>query len=118
MSASGLSAFGFCPTCGRGGQVRGVWPRSCPRRPQARRGANLRGELLLGVLFVPGPVRVEAGDFARSVEQGDGAVPIFEHPDGASGEVMPVPVGRDLEATAVVADGVVQAGDALLFDAQ
>src|SRR6202041_656189 len=25
MSDSGLSAFGFCPTCGRGGQVRAVW---------------------------------------------------------------------------------------------
>src|SRR5271154_5860970 len=119
MSASGLSAFGFCPTCGRGGQVRAVWPRSCPRRPQARREADLRDKLFFGLrLFVQGSVRVEAGDFARSVEQGDGAVPVFEDPDGALGEVMAVPVGRDLQAPPLVADGVVQAGDALLLDAQ
>jgi hypothetical protein len=61
---------------------------------------------------------MEAGDLARSVEQGNGAVPVFEHPDGALGEMMSVAVGRNLQATAVVADGVVQAGDALLPDAQ
>ena len=61
---------------------------------------------------------MEAGDLARSVEQGDGAVPVFEHPDGALGEMMPVAVGRNLQTTALVADGVVQAGDALLLDAQ
>src|SRR5277367_539807 len=116
---TGLSAFGFCPTCGRGGQVRAVWPRSCPRRPQARREAGSRDKLFLGLrLFVQGPVRMEAGDFARSVEQGDGAVPVFEHADGALGEVMAVPVGRDLQAPPLVADGVVQPRDALLLDAQ
>src|SRR5271155_3270606 len=97
MSASGLSAFGFCPTCGRGGQVGAVWPRSCPRRPQARREADLRDKLFLGLrLFVQGSVRVEAGDFARSMEQGDRSVPIFEHANGALGEMMPIPVGRNL----------------------
>src|ERR1700677_1365937 len=97
MSDSGLSAFGFCPTCGRGGQVRAVWSRSCPRRPQARREADLRSKLFLGLrALVWGPVRMEAGDLARSVEQGDGAVPVFEHPDGALGEMMPVAVGRNL----------------------
>src|SRR5271170_4793750 len=81
----------FCPTCGRGGQVRAVWTRSCPRRPQARREADLRGKLFLGLrLFVQGSVRMKASDLARSVEQGDGAVPIFEYADGALGEVMSV----------------------------
>src|ERR1700677_2553341 len=71
--------------------------RSCPRRPQARREADLRGKLFLGLrLFVRGSVRMEASDLARTVEQGDGAVEIFEHADGALGEVMPVPVGRNL----------------------
>src|SRR6202042_2198146 len=104
----------FCPTCGRGGQVRTVWSRSCPPRPQARREADLRGKLFLGLRpLVWGPVRMEAGDLARSVKQGDGAVPVFEHPDGALGEMMPVPIGRDLQATSLVADGVVQSGDTL-----
>ena len=43
---------------------------------------------------------------------------VFEDPDGALGEVMPVPIGRDLQATAQKADGVVQPGDTLLLDAQ
>src|SRR5260221_12086943 len=86
---TGLSAFGFCPTCGRGGQVRAVWPRSCPRRPQARREAGSRDKLFLGLrLFVQGPVRMEAGDFERSVEQGEGAFPGFENRDGALGAVL------------------------------
>src|ERR1700677_2519093 len=70
--------------------------RSCPRHPQARREADLRGRLFLGLLFVRSSVRMEAGDLARTMEQGDGAVEIFEHPDGALGEVMSVPVGRNL----------------------
>src|ERR1700722_13538780 len=37
---------------------------------------------------------------------------------GPLGEVMPVPIGRDLQATSLVADGVVQPGDTLLLDAQ
>src|SRR5271155_2715631 len=115
----GTFCFWLLSPCGRGGQVRAVWPRSCPRRPQARREADLRGKLFLGLrLFVQGSVRREAGDLARPVEQGDAAVPIFEHANGALGEVMPVPVGRDLQAAALVSDGVVQAGDALLLDAQ
>src|SRR5271169_2125693 len=102
--------FCFCPTCGRGGQVRAVWRRSCPRRPQARREADLRDKLFLGLrLFVQVSVRMEAGDLARSVEQRDGPVPVFEHPDGALGEMMSVAVGRNLQATTLVADGVVQA---------
>src|ERR1700727_1313228 len=90
--------------------------RRCPRRPPVGREADLRDELFLGLRpLVRGPVRMEAGDLARSVEQGDGAVPVFEHPDGALGEMMPVAVGRDLQGTALVADGGVQAGDALLL---
>src|ERR1700689_2197438 len=97
---------------GAGWAGSGRLARSCPRRPQARREADLRGKLFLCLrLFLRGSVRMEAGDFARAVEQGDGAVPIFEHADGALGEMMPVAVGRDLQATALVSDGVVQPGD-------
>src|ERR1700677_3538927 len=97
MSDSGLSAFGFCPTCGRGGQVRAVWREAVHAVHRLRREADLRGKLFLGLRpVVWGPVRMEAGDLARSVEQGDGAVPVFEHPDGALGEMMPVAVGRNL----------------------
>src|SRR3984885_11433505 len=118
MSDSGLSAFGFCPTCGRGGQVRAVWREAVHAVHRLAAKRTYATNYLLAFPLVWGPVRMEAGDLARSVEQGDGAVPVFEHPDGALGEMMPVPIGRDLQATSLVADGVVQPGDTLLLDAQ
>src|SRR5271163_2193004 len=97
MSDSGLSAFGFCPTCGRGGQVRAVWREAVHPAHRLAAKRTYATILFLGLLLlVWGPVRMEAGDLARSVEQGDGAVPVFEHPDGALGEMMPVAVRRNL----------------------
>src|SRR5271156_3669960 len=46
--------------------------RSCPRRPQACREADLRDKLFLGLRpLVWGPVRMEAGDLARGVWDGE-----------------------------------------------
>ena len=59
-----------------------------------------------------------AGDFARAVEQGHGVIPIFEHPELGPGEMMPVLALWNLQDTAVIADRIVQPGDALLLDAQ
>src|SRR5208282_5594254 len=74
------------------------WSGSGPIGPGAvqavhrrRREMDLRDCFSLGLSgFVEASVLVIARDFARAVEQGDGAVPIFEHPDFAFGEVMPV----------------------------
>src|ERR1700733_2801142 len=118
MSDSGLSAFASVLPVG--GVVRfgrfGPEAVHAVYRPAANRTYPTNSWLAFPLVW--GPVRMEAGDFARSVEQGDCAVPVFEHTDGALGEVMPVPIGRDLQATSLVADGVVQPGDTLLLDAQ
>jgi hypothetical protein len=55
-----VDRFYFC------GWFRPFGPEAVPRRPQARREADLRDKLLLGLrVFVQGSVRSKANDFAR-----------------------------------------------------
>ena len=61
---------------------------------------------------------IKPGELARPVEQGDGTVPIFQHPYGRLGKVVPVEAFGDLQDQIVVSDGIVQPGDAGVLRAQ
>src|ERR1700690_3295697 len=97
MSDSGLSALASVLPVGGVGRFGPFGPEAVHAvhrlPPQGGYAAN---SFFAFAPLVWGPARMEAGDLARSVEQGDGAVPVFEHPDGALGEMMPVAVGRNL----------------------
>src|ERR1700712_2147451 len=80
-----------------------------PCRPQAPRGADLRGELCLGRLFFEGSVFVEGGDFARAVEDRQRPVAIFAHPHFHFYEMVAVAAFGDLQHAVFVADRIVLA---------
>ena len=97
MSDSGLSAFGFCPTCGRGGQVRAVWREAvhAAHRLAAKRTYATNSFLAFAPWFgVPSEWKraISRGPWNRAMAP----FQLFEHPDGALGEMMPVAVGRNL----------------------
>jgi hypothetical protein len=61
---------------------------------------------------------VEAGKTARAIEDGEPPVRVFMHPHGGPDIVLPMALGRNLEAASLVGDAIVGANHPILLQAQ